>query len=169
MYKRFFVLIYFLTLTLDAKEPVLAILLNIYSNGSQKFNMGRYHLTCESYGIFTLENLRTNSQLNSTCRESIDTFFIKHPDLKYYSYDILKIKQMYHIEVKEKECIVYALGEKSLSELLLEKGLAVVNPLFVDEEFRFSFKRAQSRAISQGNGMYKDTVLRNCMRVFSKE
>ena len=70
---------------------------------------------------------------------------------------------MYHIEFKNQECILYALGEKTLSELLLENGLAVCKPIFRDEEFKYLFYKAQLKAKTNKYGMWKENFINDCI------
>ncbi|OIP56276.1 MAG: hypothetical protein AUK54_02540 [Helicobacteraceae bacterium CG2_30_36_10] len=146
-----------------AKEPTLAILNTIISNETQKLSIGNYGFTCEPYGVLTLEKLYNNATMDYTCQDKIKTFYIKHPDLEYYSSSILHIRQMYHIEFKGKECILYAKGQKVLSEILLEEGLAVKQPAFDDEEYNYLFSKAQNRAKSNKKGLFEDDTLSACI------
>jgi hypothetical protein len=159
----FFILDLFLTFSLYAKEPTTAILDNVVSNEVQQFHIGSYGFRCVPYGVLSLEKLYTNSKLTSVCQKSIYNFYKKYPNLKYYSQKILKTQQMYHIEFKNQECILYALGEKTLSELLLENGLAVRKPIFRDEEFKYLFYKAQLKAKTNKYGMWKENIINDCI------
>ncbi len=152
-----------------AKEPILAILNNIVSNETQKFSIGNYSFFCEPYGILTLEKLYKNASIDSTCRKKVQNFYIKHPDLEYFSSTILDIQQMYHIEFKGKECVLYAKGQKVLSEILLEEGLAVKQPLFDDDEYNYLFMKAQNRAKFNKIGLWEDDNLGVCINILYKE
>lgn len=66
-----------LILSLHAKEPMMAILQNVISNEMQKFTFGNYSFVCEAYGVVSLEKLYEKSQNNSTCQESIKSFYKK--------------------------------------------------------------------------------------------
>lgn len=159
-------LIYFYILlitALDAKEPLLTTLVNVVSNGTQQLSVGDYSFFCVPYGILTLEKLYNNSKINSTCQKKVQNFYIKHPYLEYYSSSILYTQQMYHIEFKGKECVLYAKGQKILSEILLEEGLAVKQPLFEDEEFKYLFFKAQSRARMNKKGLWEEDILSACI------
>ena len=140
----------------------MAILKNITTNSRQEFNIKNYNFYCEPYGITTLERMYENAQNGSKCRESIDSFYRKNPDLKYFTDGILKTEQMYHIEFKDKMCVIYARGQKSLSELLLENGLAVNKRILNDEEFNFTFKKAESNAKLLKRGMWSEKIDKEC-------
>ena len=122
----FFILHMFMNVLLSAKEPTVVILDNVISNEVQEFRIGEYSFRCIPYGVLSLERLYSNSKLTSRCQKSIYDFYKKYPDLKYYAQRILKREQMYHVEFKNQECILYASGEKTFSELLLENGLATL-------------------------------------------
>jgi hypothetical protein len=154
---------------LDAEEPTMAILKSISTNSKQNFNIQNYDFYCEPYGVVSLEKMHDNSGNGSKCRESIDGFYKKHPDLKYFTQGILKPEQMYHIEFKEKMCVIYARGQKSLSELLLENGLAVNKRTFNDEEFNFIFKKAETNAKLLKRGSWSEEIDKECAIELSKD
>lgn len=153
----------FLAHSLSAKEPTMAILTNIITNSTQKFNIGNYNFYCEPYGVISLEKLYARSAPESKCRESIVGFYNRHPDLKYFTQEVMKVMQMYHLEFKEKQCIIYARGQKTLSELLLENGLALIKPNFDDEEFRYLFYKAQLNAKISKSGMWSEQIDKDCV------
>ena len=160
----FFVIYVCLTTFLNAREPFVAVLFNVVSNETQLFNSGGYDFCCKPYGILTLETLHSNSKSGSLCQKKIEIFYKKNPDLKYFTYKILNYKQRYHIEFKDKKCVLYAKGEVSLSELLLKEGLAVQKPLFKDEEFGYIFFQAQQKAKFEKKGLWNDKILESCMK-----
>ncbi len=163
MSKKIVIFIFFVYQTvLIGAEPILATLNNIDSNEIQKFKIAQKSFYCRPYGVTSIDKLYSNSQNNSSCKKSIESFYKKNPYSKYFALKILKTKQMYHIEHKNDSCIVYAKGAKSYSELLLERGLAVIKPLFKDEEFSSSFKKAQARAKSSKLGIWKSNLLIEC-------
>jgi hypothetical protein len=165
MYKIVYFLVFglYMNTFLYAKEPYLAILDNVVSNEIQEFHTAGYSFICKPYGVLSIEELYNNSKLDSVCRKSIYTFYEKYPTSRYYAQKILRVQQMYHIEFKNRECILYALGEKTLSELLVENGLAVVKPIFKDEEFRYLFFEAQMRAKVGKHGLWREKITNKCI------
>ncbi len=141
----------------------MVILKDIISNNVQQFNFRNYTFYCTPYGILTLDDLYTSNSVSKGCKKKIDELFIKRPDLKYFTNSKMHIEQMYSIELKEKKCVIYASGQKTLAELLLENGLAVVKPGFSDEEFHNYFKKAQRRGEHSNEGIYRDNTLRACI------
>jgi endonuclease YncB( thermonuclease family) len=53
-------------------------------------------------------------------------------------------------------------GEKSLSELLLEKGLAVSKPGFNDKIYKFYFDKAEEKAKSERIALWDEGVSKEC-------
>jgi len=158
----FYILQAVLVSSLHAKEPILSILFDITSNGSQKFNIGNYNFRCNSYAIETIEELYYRDETSSECKKSIENFYTKNPKLKYFSEYLLHVKQEYHVDFRNSECILYAKGEKTLSEILLENGLGILNKPFKDREFEYSFKKAQHKATINKIGLWGDKKLRSC-------
>jgi len=147
---------------LEAKEPNLAILKNIDSNGFQRFSIKSSSFRCEPYGVLTLEQIYSKSKKDSLCRKNIQNFYVENRDLYYYTQSFLKVGQSYHIEFKKAKCLVYAQGQTTLSQLLLSKGLGVKKPSFKDEEFDTLFRSAQESAKIEKRGFWQSNIRRNC-------
>jgi len=164
----FLIISMFMYISLNAKEPFLAILLNVTSNGTQNFNYGNYDFYCEQYGTITIEDIYNKAASKSICRKKIEAFYKKNPDLKYFSSQILYKQQRYHIEFKNQKCVLYVKGQVSLSELLLKEGLAVQKPNFKDEEFEYDFYKSQQKAKNLKKGLWKDKIYENCIQTIDK-
>jgi hypothetical protein len=147
---------------LEAKEPNLAILKSIDSNDFQRFNIKNSSFTCKPYGVLTLEQIYKKSKKDSVCRKNIKKFYAQNRDLLYYTQSILKVGQTYHIEFKNRKCIVYAQGQTTLSQLLLSKGLGVKKPRFNDEEFDELFQSSESSARVERKGLWQSDIRRSC-------
>lgn len=159
-------IIYFFILTstyLYTSEPILAILYNVNSNDTQNLNIGNYSFYCSPYGVTSLEILHKRSKSDSLCKKSIDVFYNKNPNLKYFTNNALHLKQSYHISFKQNKCLLYARGEVSLSELLLKNGLAVLEPKFKDEEFVYRFKESELEAKFEKKGLWDTDIHKNCI------
>ncbi len=165
----FFILLIFLIYPLNAKEPVMAILDGVVANGIQKFTFAQYSFYCKPYGVLTLEMLYENDSFNSGCQESLQSFYKKNPLSEHFSGDILKVKQMYHVDFRDNRCILYARGEKTLAELLLKEGLAVTKPLFNDDEFVYVYNKVQLGAKITKKGIWADTTVIKCINALYKE
>jgi hypothetical protein len=155
--------------SLPAEEQVLAILKSVDSNALQKFSLGRHNFECKPYGLVTLENLYQASPVDSKCRKEIEQFYTLYPNTKFFTSNMLKLMQMYHLEFKDKECILYAYGQKILSEFLLAEGLAFMKAEFQDEEFQAIFYKAQTNANASKIGVWTENILNNCVVETYKE
>ena len=159
---KLFILLFLLT-QLFSSESQLAILSNISSNSAQEFSISGSRFICRPYGVLALEELSQNSKIGSICQKSIQNFYLKNPTLKQFAQLKLHYMQMYKLEFKKSRCILYAQGQKSYSELLLESGLAVVKPIFLDDEFSYSFSKAQKSAKLLKRGVWKEKIMNNCI------
>lgn len=97
------------------------------------------------------------------CKKSIEQFYTQNPESEYFALNILKVKQMYHLEFHENSCTLFAKGEKSLSELLLENGLALVKPNFRDEIYTTIYKKAQKKARFLKKGLWSENIANECV------
>nr|MDA3909315.1 hypothetical protein [Sulfurimonas sp.] len=149
-------------------EPTLAILNNTISNAVQEFRIGSYSFECIAYGVLTLEKMYISSKSGSICQKSIDKLYRKNPKLKDFAYRLLKEEQTYHVEIKESECVLYAKGQITLSELLLVEGLAIKKPMFKDEEFEIYFTLAQRKAKIENRGLWTEQIFNNCLEELYK-
>jgi hypothetical protein len=154
---------------LNAKEPFLAILVDVTTNSTQRFTYGNYSFNCVPYGIITLEQLYQKSAPDSVCKKSVAKFYRTHPDLEYFTQELMKVQQRYHIEFKKQECIIYAMGQKTLSEVLLENGLALNRPRLKDEEFEFLYTKAQNRAMLAKKGLWGEHIKKDCVSELNKD
>ncbi|MBN2816213.1 MAG: hypothetical protein JXQ67_05980 [Campylobacterales bacterium] len=146
-----------------AQKPSLGILKSVPTNSQQIFSISQHSYMCDSYGIIGLQKLLQREEINSSCKKSLEVFFKQNPSSQYYSQRLLKQEQQYHIEFKKQQCILFAQGEVTLSELLLRSGVALLEPSFKDEEYSTYFTRAQESAKREERGVYKSEVLRNCL------
>ncbi len=154
---------FFIISVLGASEPRLAILNSVVSNELQLFQIRRNSYACKPYGVITLDKLRLNSAQGSLCKKSVERFYVQNPDAQYFSLNLLKVKQTYHLEFRDDRCVLFAKGEKSLSELLLENGLALLRPNFQDEIYAFLYKKAQNRARVLRRGLWGENIKKECI------
>ena len=160
MYKYIFL---FLISIVEAKEPQLAQLKSILSNEVQYFSIKNSRFYCRSYGVITIDQLYRRATFNQNCKEKITTFYRKNPQEYYYALQVFKENQFYHLEFQNAACIIYAKGKYTYSELLLRRGLAIVEPNFKDLEFKTSFIKAQTSAKEHKRGLWKDEIIKNCL------
>jgi hypothetical protein len=165
MYKKLYIFIFLLLQVqiLPAKEPSMAFLVSIKSNGIQIYRKENYTFECSAYGVLSIDELYNDSLLNDVCKKNILKFYKKRPDLKKYIYSKLNVMQMYNVQIKKDGCIVNISGGKSLSEFLLDEGLAVVKPFTKDEEYDYYFKQSQLEAKIQKKGIWKENITKECV------
>jgi len=157
-------LIIFFTSFLFAKEPFLATLVSIDSNDIQTFQYGTIKFTCLPYGVVALDQLYREADEKSNCKKSIRKYYQKRRDLLFYTNTKMHREQIYSIKRKENNrCIVHVAGEKSLSEFLLDKGLAVVKPAFQDRLYRYYFKSAEKKARLERIGLWNENIKNECV------
>ena len=157
--------------TLLAKEPFLATLIKVVSNDIQVFKYGNTQFSCLPYGIVAIDELYRKADDDSVCKTSIEKFYAKRQDYKYYISNKLHVNQSYSIVFKEdNRCIINIAGEKPLAEFLIEKGLAVKKPLFRDKEYSYYFLRAEQKAKVNRVGIWKENTTKDCVAyIFSKD
>ncbi len=148
-------------LNLKADEPKLFLLDSIISNFELKFKTSRYTFTCKPYAILGVDDI---SQNDKECYDEVLKYYSLYPNDFYKVYKFLKVEQMYHIEFKNNQCIIYVRGQKTLTELLLREGLAVLEPHFMDREFEARFKKSQQLAKEKEVGIYSVNLkLKQCI------
>ncbi|MBU0631884.1 hypothetical protein KKA17_04495 [bacterium] len=159
--KTIYIFIFFYALNIQAID--IAELKKVYSNDMQEFSIGMNSFTCKPYGVVTLEQALANKDLMPACKQRIENYLSANPLKKYFIQMGLHVRQNYHIEFKNTKCAVYAYGEKTLSEALLEQGLAIKEANFNDDEFRYLFVKAQNRAKNSHAGVWSDADLQSCI------
>ena len=158
-----FLLVLLFSQFLMAKEPTMALLIDIESNDVQHFKIGNYPFTCKPYGVLGIDELHKQSSINSTCKNAIKKFYSKRKDLMYYTMRKLHVMQMYSVKFKNNRCIVNVSGEKSLAEYLLQEGLALRKPFARDEEYDYYFEKYQTEARVAKKGIWKENIIRECV------
>jgi hypothetical protein len=159
---RILFIIFFLAYGLFAQPFVIAKLNAVPSNSLQIFTLHAQEISCVPYGVLTLGMIRKYRKINSVCREKIDRYISQHPNRSFFASMHLYLKAYYTLKLHPKGCLLYARGQKSLSEMLLEEGLAVIAPGFSDEEFLALFQRAQNRAKYAKRGVWSTDTLEIC-------
>lgn len=169
MYKHFkykfystLFLVFFFISNLYAKEPLMATLVNIHSNDTQEFKINKSRFSCSPYGVITIDRLFTESKADSVCRKSISAFYTKRKDLQYYVHGIFNIYQLYNLKFEDEKCIINVSGEKSLSEILLDKGLAIKKPGALHREYDFYLYKAERKARIQKRGLWGENIFQEC-------
>lgn len=165
MYKFFSIFLVSLVLSssLFCKEANMNILVNVISNEIQEFKRGNYSYRCVPYGILTLERLYINASPDSVCKKSITNFYKKRKNLKFFVEKKMNVQQLYNVIYKDEKCIINIQGEKSLSEVLLDEGLAIKVPSALSREYDFYFYKAQKQARLQRKGLWETNIAKECV------
>jgi hypothetical protein len=163
MFRKIIFSFFFLQI-LCAKEPSLVFFENAVSNAIQIYSKDGYRFECKAYGIISLEEFYQNAKENSVCRKEIVDFYEKSPKLRDFISSSLHYKQLYHIDMKSEGCISYVDAQRSVSEILLSEGLAIVKPLFQDEELKTTFERSQRKAKIEKRGLWSENIFKDCIK-----
>ncbi len=155
--------------SLQAQEPRIMILDAIYANDSYLFRYKRSHIVCKPYGVWTFDQALRRDDISSSCKKVLADFIAHNPKLYYFAHYNLHLEQGYRVEKKKGECIIYPGSKRTLSEMLLAEGIAIKQPNFIDEEFRYRFFQAQATAKIHKRGIWKDAKISKCMSEFFKE
>ncbi len=161
----FFILLFFSSLY--AKEPLIARLQHIYSNSTLKFQVEQTEFICKTYGVVSLDELLERASLDSNCKKAIEIFYKRNENLRYFASHYLFEHQMYHISLKKQnQCLVFAQGERTYSEMILENGLGFVENNFSDKEWKYAFKKAQKNAKIAKKGVWDTTLFSKCIKEY---
>lgn len=166
---RLLLVLFFLMLPLVGLARPLYFLDAIYANDHLLFHKQKETLECSPYGIWTLDKVLRRKDLGSVCKKALNDFFARNPRLRYLLYYKLHPMQRYKIELRGGACIIYVDSKQTLSEILLLNGVAIVQPRFIDEEFRYRFYQANQVAKFNKRGMWGDVKLKSCLSEFFKE
>jgi hypothetical protein len=173
MTRFFFLPLFFIVISFTSIEAweVQARLESVLSNSDQIFylrNRDSFYL-CQPYGVITLEDIYRNSKENSVCRDVLEKFYMQHADKKYFTLNHLKLQQYYMVNIyKDGRCIIHSDGMVSLSQKLLQKGLAMIQPNFHNKEYEYLFQKAQNNAIMGKKGLWNSTINHDCKAQYYK-
>jgi hypothetical protein len=160
-----FLLLFFSPLLIIAKEPFYAEVVNLIANDMQEFSYGNIQFICKPYGVITIDEIYRDVNSEPFCRESIRKFYAKHADLKYFTNSKMKIYQLYSLDIKkDSRCTVNIAGKKTLSEVLIEQGLAVKKPLLDDREYENYFFAAEKKAKDNKKGLWSSNIAKDCAK-----
>lgn len=148
---------------MNAREGI-ALLTSIKSNASVALLDHNIPVTCEPFGVIPLEIMTANAASPELCRSEIQSFYRSNPHLKHFAREHLDIQQSYHYETVEKKCILYANAQESYSEMLLNEGLAVVDPKMNNKEWNEKFKRAEKGANIHQSGLHATLIKKYCIK-----
>ncbi len=168
--KRYIPFIFFSFLPdLYAQNPNIMLLDALYANDTYLFRAKQTRYLCKPYGIWTLDRVLKNTHITPVCKKVLDDFILHNPKLHHFVWYMMQIEEGYRVEFRGKECIIYLRSKRTLSEALLQAGVAIEQPGFSDEEFGYRFYQALRAAKVNKRGIWSDAKLQSCMSEFFKE
>ncbi|MEA3522954.1 MAG: thermonuclease family protein [Campylobacterota bacterium] len=157
-------LVVLLTVVFSLKASEIGLLLEVKNNSLFYFSIKNTEHLCVPYAIVTFEMLLHKSQKNTICHQSLLKYYENFPQDKFFAQGHFHRQQQYILEKKKGYCIIHAQGKKSYAALLLKKGLAIVPIHFKDKHIEFKYRRIENQAKIEKKGLWKDPILRNCIR-----
>jgi len=162
MSKIFVVLI--LLISFVYAESIVALLKKVENNAALHMSYKQQPFLCQPYGIETVQELLTRTDVNSSCKTYLQEFRLSYPKEKVFAVSTLHIQQQYSVVAIEGKCLLNLSSGYSYSEVLIEKGYARLLPsyTFNDDLIDYRFKRAVKRAKIEKAGIWSDINVRNC-------
>jgi hypothetical protein len=145
-------------------EMTVGLLTSIESNTKQNLLYNNQPISCEPFGILTLEKISSNRSTPQECRSHIENFYKSYSHAKEFAREHLHIQQSYHFEIIKEGCVLYANGVETYSEMLLREGLALIDPAFDQKEWNVRLKRAQQGAQMQKAGLHDTQIEKFCIK-----
>lgn len=150
-------------------EMTIGLLVSIENNGKMRLLYNNASVSCESFGIVTLEKMALNGVNPQECKNAIDSYYRSHPHDRFYAREHLHLQQSYHYEVIKEGCVLYANGPESYSEMLLRQGLALIDPAFDNAEWNTKLKRSVFGAQNRKEGLHDTQIQKFCIKKEEKE
>ena len=164
--ETFFVLLIFVLIFLIPlhADMTVGVLKSVENNTKQKLLTKNIPITCEAFGILTLEKISEKTAATQECKNTIAKFYKAHPHDKEFAKEHLHLEQSYHYETIKEGCILYANGNETYSEMLLRQGLALMDPVFDNNEWNGRLKRAQKGAEVEKIGLHDTLIKEFCIK-----
>lgn len=145
-------------------DITVGILKSVEGNSKQTLLTKNTVLGCEPFGIITLEKMLRNAASTQECKKAVSDFYTSHPHDKQFAREHLYVQHSYHYEMIKEGCVLYANGNQTYSEMLLDQGLALIDPSFNNNEWNGRFKRAQKGSEYQKNGLHDTLIKKWCIK-----
>jgi len=145
-------------------EITVGLLTSIENNGKVNLLYQNTPIPCEPFGVIPLEKMLLNGVNPQECKGAIETYYKAHPHDKNFAREHLHIQQSYHYETIKEGCVLYANGVETYSEMLLSRGLAIIDPAFDNSEWNGKLKRSRQGALIQKNGLYDTQIRAFCIK-----
>lgn len=149
---------------------VIATLEHIDSNTQLKFQYQNSLFSCKLYGIYGLDTFLVTPIVSPYCKQRVKAVLKRHPSMRYFGQNHLHIKQGYHLRFFNQECQLFSAGTKSYAEVLVEEGIAVVEPKFKNRDYYYyQLQKAQRRAKFNTRGIWEEFGMDACIQSLYKE
>jgi len=145
-------------------EITVGLLTSIENNAKVNLLYKNIPISCEPFGVITLEKMALNGVNPQECRSAIESYYRAHPHDKSFAREHLHIQQSYHYETIKGGCVLYANGIETYSEMLLRNGLALIDPAFDNSEWNGKLKRSHQGAQIQKNGLHDTQIRAFCIK-----
>lgn len=159
------------SLSLCAKDTLhLPILDKVISNTVIGLQLDNSHFYCSQYGIYGLDAFLTQEKVSPYCKDRVKEVLQRYPSIHSFTQQHLKLYQRYHVVFKEGQCQLFSDGPKSYAEVLVEKGIAVVEPKFKKRDYYYyKLQKAQRRAKIGQRGIWEAFGMDECIQSLYKE
>lgn len=145
-------------------EITIGLVKSVKSNAEVRLLHRNATFVCEPLGVIPLEKMPAAAPVREGCRNAIEQWYRSHPSQRDFAARHLQVEQGYRFERSLKGCVLYANGPESYSEMLLARGLAVVDPSFDDKEWNSRLARAQKGAERDKNGLHETAIREACFK-----
>ncbi|MCK9373248.1 MAG: hypothetical protein M0P91_08620 [Sulfuricurvum sp.] len=142
-------------------EISLGMLKSIEDNGKLNLLYKNTIVSCTPFGVVPLETMAKTSK---ECAQAVDTFYQNSPHERVFAKEHLIIGQSYHFEQITEGCLLYANGLETYSEMLLSRGIAMMDPKLDNREWKWRFMRAQQGAQRQKKGFHPTDKVKECLK-----
>lgn len=164
--ETFFIFMFAVTLLLTPlyAEMSVGVVTSINTNANINLRYQNMPVTCEPFGVLTLEKLAMKATALKECQPQINAFYKAHPHEKNFAREHIRMRQSYHYEMIKEGCVLYSNGPESYSEVLLREGLALIDPEFDDKEWNGRLKQALKGAQTHKNGLHDTLIEKSCTK-----
>lgn len=145
-------------------EITIGLLTSIENNGKMTLLHNNAAVSCEPFGVVTLEKMVLNGVNPQECKNAVEAYYKAYPHDKLFAREHLHIQQSYHYETIKEGCVLYGNGPESYSEMLLRQGLALMDPTFDNKEWNAKLKRSLQGAVIQKIGLHDTQIRKFCIK-----
>ncbi len=145
-------------------EITVGLLLSNHNNSKQTLLYHNMNISCEPFGIITLDKMIINGANPKECQNEIERFYRSHPHDRHFAKENLLLQQSYHYELIKEGCVLYGNGVESYSEMMLRRGIALIDPGFDSKEWNGRLKKAQSGAEKGKIGLHDTLIKKFCIK-----